>query len=149
MNARAKTSLPLTERGDVDTAALAERRLAEAAGHRTGRASLNAPRPEGEKVALATLTRGVSYRLSYSTPLVFEKGHAVPVTQVELDHLRDIYDPVTFSDGAQMIERRLRKFAFATTEGEPMPLEPLPDVLVGAAGQDAFERAEFERQAAG
>ena len=108
------------------------------------------PRPLGELTRLATLVRGVSYTISYSSgPLVFRYGKPVPINDSEFARLGKAIDKIDFQDPdrAACTVRSIRKFRFAdAATGEAIELEPIPDVEGGPHAMSAGDRAEFERK---
>lgn len=135
---KSKNETPTTD----DTAAQAER-IVEPVGHRTG-VTRDVQRPHGADAYMAVLVRGVSWR--FVGGLVFEKNRPVRVNETEFNYLQTVSDPVDFHDGDGRVLRRIRKFKFTALDGEPVPLDDIPDEHLGAEGMDAAEAAELERR---
>lgn len=108
------------------------------------------PRPVGELNRTATLIRGVTYVLSYSTgPVVFMYGEAVSINENEFQRLGAAVDKVDFQDPDKVActIRSCRKFIFHHIEsGDEIPMPALPDVEGGPYARDAFEEAAHTRK---
>lgn len=143
---KTETGLPLTETGSVDNERLAER--SDEPGFRTGsRVGHAAPRPHGADEYLATLVRGISYRVVYAgRALVFERGKPTAINATEFERLRDVHDRIDFHDGDGRVLRHIRKLRFTDLDGEPVQLDDIPDQHLGAAGMDAAEQAALARK---
>ena len=111
------------------------------------------PRPPGPLTKTATLIRGVTWTLSYSTgPVVFRHGESVEITESEFERLaEEAIDKIDFSDPGTglRVQRSVRKFRyFNSTTGDEIEMPALPDVQCGpgADTRDIFERAAAEKK---
>ncbi len=107
------------------------------------------PRPVGELTRTATLVRGISYTLSYSTgPIVFAYGKAVAINESEFARLSAAVDRVDFQDPgkAACTVRSIRKFVFHdAVTGDEIPMPAIPDVDGGPYALSAGDQAERDR----
>ena len=107
------------------------------------------PRPVGPLTKTATLIRGTSWTLSYSTgPIFLANGKAVPVTECEFERLAEAIDRVDFPDPSSgvRIERAIRKFIFHdTTTGKLVEMPAIPDKEVGPLALSLGDQAQRDR----
>ena len=107
------------------------------------------PRPVGPLTKTATLIRGISWTLSYSTgPIFLANGKAVPVTECEFERLAEAIDRVDFPDPSSgvRIERAIRKFIFHdTTTGKLVEMPAIPDKEVGPLALSLGDQAQRDR----
>lgn len=107
------------------------------------------PRPVGELSRTATLVRGTSYTISYSTgPLVLSNGKAIAINAPEFEKLSEQVDRVDFPDPSSgvRIERSIRKFIFHdAATGEEIEMPRLPDRECGPYAMSAGDRAQRDR----
>lgn len=108
------------------------------------------PRPVGELTRTATLVRGVSWTISYSTgPVVFPYGRAVPINESEFERLSAAVDKIDFADPANNARtlRSIRKFIFAdAATGDEIPMPAIPDVEAGPLARSLGDQAEYDRR---
>ncbi len=108
------------------------------------------PRPLGELTRTATLVRGVSWTISYSTgPVVFPYGRAVPINESEFERLSAAVDKIDFADPANNARtlRSIRKFIFAdAATGDEIPMTAIPDVEAGPLARSLGDQAEYDRR---
>ena len=108
------------------------------------------PRPVGPLTKTATLIRGTSWTLSYSTgPVFLAKGKAVPVTECEFESLATAIDRVDFPDPSTgvRIERSIRKFIFHdAVTGDEIKMPAIPDREVGPYAMSLGDQAAHDRK---
>ena len=107
------------------------------------------PRPIAELTKTATLVRGISWTISYSSgPLVFAKGKPVQITDGEFERLQEAIDRVDYDNGTgARIIHFIRKFKFQSIDsGKLIELEPLPDVESGEYAVSVAEQSEKDRK---
>ena len=107
------------------------------------------PRPTGELTRTATLVRGISFTLSYSTgAIVLRAGKPTPINDTEFERLSEQVDRVDFPDPANnvRIERRIRKFIFHhAASGDQIEMPVLPDVECGPYALSLGDQAQRDR----
>lgn len=107
------------------------------------------PRPVGELTRTATLVRGTSWTISYSTgPLVLPNGKPILINESEFQRLAVAIDRVDFEDPSNnvRIERSIRKFVFHdVATGEAIEMPALPDREVGPYALSIADQAERDR----
>ena len=108
------------------------------------------PRPVGPLTKTATLIRGTSWTLSYSTgPIFLANGKAVPVTECEFERLAEAIDRVDFPDPSTgvRIERSIRKFIFHdAVTGDEIKMPAIPDREVGPYAMSLGDQAAHDRK---
>ena len=107
------------------------------------------PRPVGPLTKTATLIRGISWTLSYSTgPIFLANGKAVPVTECEFESLAKAIDRVDFPDPGSgvRIERSIYKFIFHdAATGEAIKMPAIPDREVGPLALSLGDKSQRDR----
>ena len=108
------------------------------------------PRPTGELTRTATLVRGISFTLSYSTgAIVLRHGKPTPINDTEFERLSEQVDRVDFPDPANnvRVERRIRKFVFNhAASGDAIELPVLEDRECGPFARTLGEQTEHDRK---
>ena len=107
------------------------------------------PRPVAALTKTATLVRGISWTISYSSgPLVFAKGKLVQITDGEFERLQEAVDKIDFDDGSgARIIRFIRKFIFHDiASGDLIELPLMPDVEAGEYAMSLGDKAEREKR---